>query len=189
MLSHSFQHWTPDRTHTTSVKSEARRHLHILPEYSVAQPLLHNLNPLSHSRLPALRKPLNRRREDRNSTIPSHHRGRRHRHSRVLLHRLRCSAIARIPPFRSLVHLAIYRPLQKLSENFFNELLELLQRRTPNNNQLLHRGLWAIPVTLQGSRISLLGVMIICELKTPWKRLGYYTVYILMNWHAREWGS
>lgn len=34
--------------------------------------------------------------------------------------------------------------------------------------------LWTIPVQLQGSWLVLLGVIVIREIKTPWKRFGYY---------------
>jgi hypothetical protein len=76
---------------------------------------------------------------------------------------------------------------------FMNELLELLYlipNATPQITFNYCTGvLWTIPVTLQGSWISLLGVMIIYEIKNPWKRFGYYTLCILINWYAREWGS
>lgn len=49
--------------------------------------------------------------------------------------------------------------------------------------------LWTIPVQLQNSWISLLGVMIIREIKTPWKRMGYYAFCTLMHWYAMSWGS
>jgi len=76
---------------------------------------------------------------------------------------------------------------------FLNELLELLYLIPNSAPQITFNYctgvLWTIPVTLQGSWISLLGVMIIYELKNPWKRFSYYTLCILMNWYAREWGS
>ncbi|KAN0108063.1 glycoside hydrolase family 16 protein [Hyaloscypha variabilis] len=76
---------------------------------------------------------------------------------------------------------------------FLNELLELLYMIPNASPQITFNYctgvLWTIPVTLQGSWISLLGVMIIYELKNPWKRFSYYTLCILMNWYAREWGS
>ena len=76
---------------------------------------------------------------------------------------------------------------------FLNELLELLYLIPNAAPQITFNYctgvLWTIPVTLQGSWISLLGVMIIYELKNPWKRFGYYIICILMNWYAREWGS
>jgi len=34
--------------------------------------------------------------------------------------------------------------------------------------------LWTIPGQLQGSWLVLLGVIVIREIKTPWKRFGYY---------------
>jgi hypothetical protein len=76
---------------------------------------------------------------------------------------------------------------------FLNELLELLYLIPNAAPQITFNYctgvLWTIPITLQGSWVSILGVIIIHEIKTPWKRFGYYTLCILMNWYAREWGS
>ncbi|KAF9734288.1 hypothetical protein PMIN03_010799 [Paraphaeosphaeria minitans] len=49
--------------------------------------------------------------------------------------------------------------------------------------------LWTIPVQLQNSWLSLLAVIVIREIKTPWKRMGYYTFCILMHYYAMSWGS
>ncbi len=49
--------------------------------------------------------------------------------------------------------------------------------------------LWTIPVQLQNSWLSLLGVIVVREIKTPWKRMGYYTFCILMHWYAMSWGT
>jgi hypothetical protein len=49
--------------------------------------------------------------------------------------------------------------------------------------------LWTIPVQLQNSWTSLLAVIIIREIKTPWKRMAYYAFCILMHWYAMSWGS
>ena len=49
--------------------------------------------------------------------------------------------------------------------------------------------LWTIPVQIQGSWQAMLGVIIVREIKTPWKRFGYYAVCILLHWYARSWGS
>lgn len=49
--------------------------------------------------------------------------------------------------------------------------------------------LWTMPVQLQGSWQILLGVVIIREIKTPWKRFSYYTVCTILNWYASSWGS
>jgi hypothetical protein len=49
--------------------------------------------------------------------------------------------------------------------------------------------LWTIPVQLQNSWTSLLAVIIIREIQTPWKRMAYYAFCILMHWYAMSWGS
>lgn len=49
--------------------------------------------------------------------------------------------------------------------------------------------LWTIPVQLQNSWLVFMGVVIIREIKTPWKRFGYYTFCILNHWYALSWGS
>lgn len=49
--------------------------------------------------------------------------------------------------------------------------------------------LWTIPVQLQNSWTSLLAVIIIREIKTPWKRMSYYAFCITMHWYAMSWGS
>ena len=76
---------------------------------------------------------------------------------------------------------------------FLNELLELLYLIPNAAPQITFNYctgvLWTIPVTLQGSWVSLLGVMIVYQIKNPWNRIGYYAICILVNWYAREWGS
>ncbi|KAL1876166.1 hypothetical protein Plec18167_005430 [Paecilomyces lecythidis] len=49
--------------------------------------------------------------------------------------------------------------------------------------------LWTIPVQLQGSWQVMLSVIVIREIKTPWKRFGYYAFCIVNNWYALSWGS
>ncbi|KAI9711141.1 MAG: hypothetical protein M1812_007245 [Candelaria pacifica] len=49
--------------------------------------------------------------------------------------------------------------------------------------------LWTIPVQLQGSWTVLLCAIVIREIKTPWKRFGYYTFCIVNHWYALSWGS
>ncbi|KAH7392131.1 hypothetical protein DE146DRAFT_132000 [Phaeosphaeria sp. MPI-PUGE-AT-0046c] len=49
--------------------------------------------------------------------------------------------------------------------------------------------LWTIPVQLQNSWTSLLAVIVIREIKTPWKRMCYYAFCILNHWYAMSWGS
>ncbi|KAJ4288512.1 hypothetical protein N0V90_011749 [Kalmusia sp. IMI 367209] len=49
--------------------------------------------------------------------------------------------------------------------------------------------LWTIPVQLQNSWLSLLAVIIIREIKTPWKRMGYYAFCIINHYYAMSWGT
>lgn len=49
--------------------------------------------------------------------------------------------------------------------------------------------LWTIPVQLQNSWVTLLGIIVVRQIKTPWKRFGYYTFCMLMHWYALSWGS
>lgn len=48
--------------------------------------------------------------------------------------------------------------------------------------------LWTIPVQLQFSWVVLLGAVVIREIKTPWKRFGFYAFVIINNWYAMSWG-
>lgn len=49
--------------------------------------------------------------------------------------------------------------------------------------------LWTIAVQLQGSWLVLLGVIVVREIKTPWKRFCYYAFIIINHWYAQSWGS
>jgi Glycosyl hydrolases family 16 len=77
--------------------------------------------------------------------------------------------------------------------SFFNGVLELAYL-IPNASPLIAFNyctgvLWAIPVQLQGSWITLLGVIMIYEIKTPWKRMCFYAWCILVHWYALSWGT
>ncbi|KAK4957376.1 hypothetical protein LTR10_005338 [Elasticomyces elasticus] len=48
--------------------------------------------------------------------------------------------------------------------------------------------LWTIPVQLQFSWVSLLGAVVVREIKTPWKRFGYYAFCMINSWYAMNWG-
>ncbi|TVY75918.1 hypothetical protein LSUE1_G005121 [Lachnellula suecica] len=76
---------------------------------------------------------------------------------------------------------------------FLNEVLELfylIPNAAPQVTFNYCTGvLWTIPVSLQGSWVVLLGVVLIREIKTPWKRFGYYTFCLIVNWYARAWGG
>ncbi|KAK4983119.1 hypothetical protein LTR66_008954, partial [Elasticomyces elasticus] len=49
--------------------------------------------------------------------------------------------------------------------------------------------LWTIPVQLQNSWLVFLGVVVVREIKTPWKRFSYYAFCILNHWYALSWGT
>jgi hypothetical protein len=49
--------------------------------------------------------------------------------------------------------------------------------------------LWTIPVQLQGSWTTILAVIMIREIRTPWKRFCFYFFCISMHWYALSWGS
>ncbi len=49
--------------------------------------------------------------------------------------------------------------------------------------------LWTIPVQLQNSYLVLLAVVMIRDIKTPWKRFSFYTFCIVNHWYAFSWGS
>ena len=77
--------------------------------------------------------------------------------------------------------------------NFLSEVLELLYV-IPNAEPVITYNycthvLWSIPVQLQGSWTTLLAVIVVREIKTPWKRFGFYVFCIVNHWYALSWGS
>ncbi|KAI6788568.1 hypothetical protein KC361_g8970 [Hortaea werneckii] len=76
---------------------------------------------------------------------------------------------------------------------FINETLQiiyLIPNAAPQLTWNFCTGvLWTIPVQLQNSWLVLLGVVIIKEIKTPWKRFGYYGFVIINHWYGLSWGS
>ncbi|KAL6715409.1 hypothetical protein ACLMJK_006370 [Lecanora helva] len=77
--------------------------------------------------------------------------------------------------------------------NFLSEILKLMYlipNAAPTITLTYCTGvLWTIPVQLQGSWLSLLAIIVIYEIKTPWKRFGYYAFCIVNHWYAVSWGS
>ena len=77
--------------------------------------------------------------------------------------------------------------------SFISETLELIYLIPNAQPQITFNYctgvLWTIPVQLQGSWQAMLGIIVIREIKTPWKRFGYYAFSILNHWYARSWGS
>ncbi|KAF2090793.1 glycoside hydrolase family 16 protein, partial [Saccharata proteae CBS 121410] len=76
---------------------------------------------------------------------------------------------------------------------FVSEILELVYL-IPNaapqiTNNYCTGVLWTIAVQLQGSWVVLLGAIVVREIKTPWKRFGYYAFCVVNNWYARNWGT
>ena len=49
--------------------------------------------------------------------------------------------------------------------------------------------LWTIPVQLQNSYLVLLGVVMVKDIQTPWKRFAFYTFCIVNHWYAFSWGA
>jgi hypothetical protein len=49
--------------------------------------------------------------------------------------------------------------------------------------------LWTIPVQLQNSYLVLLGVVMVKDIQTPWKRFAFYSFCILNHWYAFSWGA
>jgi hypothetical protein len=77
--------------------------------------------------------------------------------------------------------------------HFLNKLIEL-GYLIPNGSPAIIFNfctgvLWTVPVQLQGSWASLLGVIMIREIRSPWKRFGFYFVAIVVNWYALSWAS
>lgn len=76
--------------------------------------------------------------------------------------------------------------------HFVSEVLELaylIPNAAPKiTNNYCTGVLWTIPVQLQGSWLTLLAVIVIYEIKTPWKRFGFYAFCIVNHWYAVSWG-
>ncbi|KAF1945378.1 hypothetical protein EJ02DRAFT_396698 [Clathrospora elynae] len=49
--------------------------------------------------------------------------------------------------------------------------------------------LWTIAVQLQGTWLVLLGVIVVYEIKTPWKRMCFYAFCLVNHWYAQSWGT
>ncbi|KAK7556250.1 hypothetical protein IWX91DRAFT_346187, partial [Phyllosticta citricarpa] len=77
--------------------------------------------------------------------------------------------------------------------HFISEVLELIYLIPNAVPQLTYNYctgvLWTIAVQLQGSWVVLLGAVLVREIKTPWKRFGYYFFCVVNNWYARNWGT
>ncbi|KAF7877150.1 hypothetical protein EAF04_000835 [Stromatinia cepivora] len=70
------------------------------------------------------------------------------------------------------------------------ELVYLLPNAAPQITYNYCTGvLWTIPVQIEGSWITLLGCIVVREIKTPWKRMCYYAFCIVNHWYAQSWGT
>lgn len=76
---------------------------------------------------------------------------------------------------------------------FINEALELAYLIPNQAPQIVTHYcvgvLWTIPVQLQCSYTTLLAIVMVKEMKSPWKRFAFYTFCIANNWYALNWGS
>jgi hypothetical protein len=77
--------------------------------------------------------------------------------------------------------------------HFVNKILELAYLIPNASPQIIFNYctgvLWTIPVQLQGSWVTLLGAIMIYEIKTPWKRLCFYAWCTVVHWYALSWGT
>jgi len=87
-------------------------------------------------------------------------------------------------------------PFTSIVENpgvFISEVLQLaylIPNAAPNIAYNYCTGvLWTIPVQLQGAWQTLLGLIVIVECKTPWKRFCFYAFAIVNHWYGLSWGS
>lgn len=70
------------------------------------------------------------------------------------------------------------------------ELIFLIPNAVPQITLHFCTGvLWTIAVQLQGSWLVLLGVLVVYEIKTPWKRMCYYAFCLVNHWYAQSWGT
>ncbi|CAD0112592.1 unnamed protein product [Aureobasidium uvarum] len=76
---------------------------------------------------------------------------------------------------------------------FMNEILELgylIPNKAPGIvNHYCVGVLWTIPVQLQFSYTTLLGAVMVREIKSHWKRFAFYLWCIAVNWYSMNWGS
>ncbi|KAG9950039.1 hypothetical protein KCU85_g3805, partial [Aureobasidium melanogenum] len=76
---------------------------------------------------------------------------------------------------------------------FINEILELgylIPNAAPGIvNHYCVGVLWTVPVQLQFSYVTLLGAVMVREIKTSWKRFAFYFWCISVNWYSLSWGS
>lgn len=74
--------------------------------------------------------------------------------------------------------------------NYMIELAFLIPNAAPQVVSHFCVGvLWTIPVQLQNSYLVLLAVVMVKDIKKPWKRFAFYTFCILNHWYAFSWGA
>lgn len=70
------------------------------------------------------------------------------------------------------------------------ELIYLIPNAIPQITLHFCTGvLWTIAVQLQGTWLVLLGALVVREMKTPWKRMAYYSFCLINHWYANSWGT
>jgi hypothetical protein len=78
--------------------------------------------------------------------------------------------------------------LQYLSEIL--ELVFLIPNAVPQITFNYCTGvLWTIAVQLQGTWLVLLGIIVVYEIKTTWKRMLFYLFCLVNHWYAQSWGA
>ncbi|KAF2015707.1 glycoside hydrolase family 16 protein [Aaosphaeria arxii CBS 175.79] len=77
--------------------------------------------------------------------------------------------------------------------HFVSEVLELIYLVPNGVPQITFNFctgvLWTIAVQLQGTWLILCGVIVVYEIRSPWKRMAYYAFCVLNHWYAQSWGS
>ncbi|KAJ9193764.1 CAZyme family GH16 [Paecilomyces variotii] len=76
---------------------------------------------------------------------------------------------------------------------FISEIVELaflIPNAAPQiTNNYCTGVLWTIPVQLQGAWQTLIGLIMVKQCKTPWKRMAFYAFCIANHWYGLSWGS
>ncbi|RMZ86059.1 hypothetical protein DV737_g5, partial [Chaetothyriales sp. CBS 132003] len=87
-------------------------------------------------------------------------------------------------------------PFTALVENpgiFVSQIIELaflIPNAAPHITFTYCTGvLWTIPVQLQGAWQTLIGLIMVKQCKTPWKRFAFYAFCICNHWYGLSWGS
>ena len=120
------------------------------------------------------------------------HPRRNHRDAGVLSDRSGSHGRVAVPPLEILIHLAIRHQLSqfRILHKFHDRAGFLIPNAAPQ--VAIHYCidvLWTILVQLQNSYLVSLGVVMIKDVKTPWKRLAFYTFCVVNHWYVYFWGT